>query len=303
MWECKYGREPLDTRLCLLRLLKKSWWLLGITLAGAVLSGGIYFLSHVVYGPAREYTAESQFYIEYKDAVTQEQQYTFYNKETWETLIHTDIFMDEVWQEVQEATSSWDSEITREEICESVAATLLTDVRLVHATVTTPSPELTMIISRALEPGFVKFGNQQREIDEIRRVLTPVKAELTVFDNRLLQACILGAVLFFAFALFVCYLYAVLDTSIYVPLEFERRFGIPMELPDEEPEEHSGSVWVKEKEEQVLLYVKSGAHNRMLIEKTIRDLKKEGREAAGAVLVGADRRLIKAYLGIGGSKA
>ena len=79
MWECKYGKEPLDTRLCFLRLVRKSWLVFAMAVLGAVLFGGIYFLSHVVYGPAREYVTESEFYIEYVNAVTQEQQYTFYN--------------------------------------------------------------------------------------------------------------------------------------------------------------------------------------------------------------------------------
>ena len=81
MWECKYGKEPLDTRLCFLRLVQKWWLVLLAAVAGAILFGGIYFLTHVVYGPAREYVAESEFYIEYVGAVTQEQQYTYYNKE------------------------------------------------------------------------------------------------------------------------------------------------------------------------------------------------------------------------------
>ena len=65
MWECKYGKEPLDMRLCFLRLLRKAWLVALMAVLGAAVFGGIYFVSHVVYGPAREYKAESEFYIEY----------------------------------------------------------------------------------------------------------------------------------------------------------------------------------------------------------------------------------------------
>lgn len=321
MWECKYGKEPLDTRLCFLRLLRKAWLLLLMAVLGAALFGGIYFLSHVVYGPAREYKAESEFYIEYKNAVTEEQQYTFYNKETWESLIHTDLFMDTVMEEAEKQTAAMDRVITRKEVSDAVFATLLTDVRIVHVTVTTNSPFLTMVISGALEPAFVKFGEQQREIDEIRPILIPEEAALTVADNRNVQACVLGAVVFVCFTLFAMYLYAALDTSIYIPLEFERRFGIPMEVSStkysdagdagvktgqetaqETAQETGGdafgqeSVSVRGQEDgSLVLYVKSGDHNRPLVEKTIRDLQFAGKTISKAILTHPDEKLIRWY--------
>lgn len=308
MWECKYGKEPLDTRLCFLRLLRKWYLVFASAAAGALLFGGIYFLTHVVYGPAREYVAESQFYIEYKNAVTQEQQYTFYNKETWESLIHTDLFMDEITAAAEEPVRSlglFDSgETVRESISQSVFATLLTDVRLVHVTVTTSDPDYTMILTNALEPAFIKFGETQREIDEIRPVLIPEEASLKAVDNRTVRACILGAVLFVSFTLFFMYLYAVLDTSFYIPMEFERRFGISMDLPGKGEQETvimRDSVEVREKEDGTYtLYVKSGDHNRMLAEKTIRDLMKEGKTVTGAVLMQPDEKLVRQYFMTGG---
>lgn len=321
MWECKYGEEPLDTRLCFLRLIGKSWLVAVMALAGVLLFGGIYFIANVVYGPEREYVTESQFYIEYVNAVTQEQQYTFYNKETWESLIHTDIFMDEVMAHVTEQTGAMDREITRDEVRGAIFATLLTDVRIVHVTVNTNSPELTMIITDGLEKAFVTFGESQREIDAVRAILIPEDAVLTVFDNRIVRACILGAVVFVAFTLFFMYLYVVLDTSIYIPLEFERRYGIPMEaeqaqIPDDKDADageetgvqkgevngnvQSDSVYACETTEgNFTLYVKSKDHNGPLIEKTIRDLHNEGKTVTKAVLTQADDKLIKWYFKTG----
>lgn len=321
MWECKYGKEPLDTRLCFLRLIGKSWLVAVMALVGALLFGGIYFLTHVVYGSEREYVTESQFYIEYVNAVTQEQQYTFYNKETWESLIHTDIFMDEVMEHVNEQTLAMDREITRDEVSAAIFATLLTDVRIVHVTVNTNSPELTLIITGGLEEAFVTFGESRREIDEVRAILIPEEATLTVFDNRIVRACILGAVVFVAFTFFFMYLYVVLDTSIYIPMEFERRYGIPMEVeqvhsPDDKSVEageakngQKGNVNSSVQEESVFacegedgnctLYVKSKDHNGPLVEKTIRDLHKDGKTVTKAVLTQADEKLIKWYFKTG----
>lgn len=294
MWECKYGKEPLDMRLCFLRLLRKAWLVLAMAVLGAVLFGGIYFLSHVVYGPAREYRTESEFYIEYVNAVTNEQQYTFYNKETWESLIHTDLFMDTVMECVQTQNAVPDHEITRQEVSDAIFATLLTDVRIVHVTVTTNSPSLTMAITNALEPAFEKFGASQREVDEVRAILIPEEASLTVIDNRTARACILGAVIFVCFTLFFMYLYVVLDTSVYVPLEFERRFGIPMEIASGENATKE-SVSVRELNGSLVLYVKSGDHNGPLIEKTIRDLQFAGKTVSKAFLTGANEKLIRWY--------
>ena len=287
MWECKYGKEPLDIRLCFLRLLRKWWLLLAMTAAGALLFGGFYYLDNVVLAPAKEYRTESEYYIEYKNAVTQEQQYTFYNKETWESLIHTDVFMDEVITQVEG--------ISRDELQSAVFATLLTDVRIVHVTVKTTSPEKTMMITQALESAFTTFGQTQREIDEIRAILISAQAEPMPVDNRIIQACILGAVVFFCFTLFFMYLYVVLDTSVYLPLELERVFGFSARVGILE-EKTSESVSYKEQENgSYVVYVKSRAHNRPLVEKTVRELLAEGKTVSEMVLTDADEALIQWY--------
>lgn len=292
--ECKYGKEPLDTRLCFLRLLKKIWLLPLMAVVGAVLFGMIYFLVNAVYAPAREYTAESEFYIEYKDAITLEQQYTYYNKETWETLIHSDVFLDTL----KAAAADFGQELSRETLKTFVSATLLTDVRVVHAKVITNSPELTMVLSDALIPAFVEFGQQQREVDEIRVITTPETAVMTPVDARMVQACLLGVIVFVAFTLFFMYLYAVLDTSFYIPLEFERRFGIPM-VADYDLEGctviEESVLAEKQQDGTYVLYVKSKNHNRALVEKTIRELLGEEKTIVKAVLMNADKKLIQWY--------
>ena len=303
MWECKYGKEPLDTRLCFLRLIRKSWLVVVMALIGAAIFGIVYFMCTVVYGPAREYVTESEFYVEYVNAVTQEQQYTYYNQATWNTLAHKDVFMDEVMAGVEEQTTSWDRDITREEVEKAIYATLLTDVRIVHVKITTNSPELTMIITDSLESAFIEFGESQLEIDTIRPIILPKEAALATVDDDTLRVCILGAVIFAVFTLFFMYLYAVLDTSIYIPLEFERRYGIPMMCDDtvnSAEEAVTESVYFREQSDgTIVLYVKSKDHNGPLVEQTIRQLMADNKNIAKAVLTHADYKLIKWYFKTG----
>ena len=44
MWECRYGKEPLNTRLFVLQLIKKIPVILVAAALGAVCIGGPYFL-------------------------------------------------------------------------------------------------------------------------------------------------------------------------------------------------------------------------------------------------------------------
>lgn len=286
MVQYRYGKEPVDVRLCFLRLIRKWWLVLLMSFVGGVLFAGIYYLKNTVFAGEREYQAESEYYIEYKDAVTAEQQYTFYNKETWESLIYTDLFTDEVLRQVPE--------LEKKELQESLSATLLTDVRIVHVKVHNVSRERTMEITKALKSAFAKFGEKQREIDEIRAIRMPGEAEPVPVDNRIVRAFALGAVVFLCFTFFFMYLYVVLDTSFYVPIEFERRFDIPMSVGKKEDEKKE-SVSVEEEDGIYVLYIKSRDHNRPLAEKIIRQYELENRKIGRAVLVNPDEKLIRWY--------
>lgn len=287
MLEHRYGKEPIDIRLCFLRLIRKWWFLLLLAFIGGCIFASIYYVKNILLIGEREYQTESEYYIEYKDAITAEQQYTFYNKETWESLIHTDLFLKEILAKVPE--------LSREELQNSLFATLLTDVRMVHVKVHNPSPETTMQITNALESAFAKFGETQREIDEIRAILVPSEVELVPIDNRIVRAFVLGIVVFWCFTLFFLYLYVILDTSFYIPIEFERRFGIPMSV-GEKNDIGTESVFIeKDSEDVYVIYVKSKDHNRQLVEKMIQEYELQGKKVSRAVLFNADTALIQWY--------
>lgn len=239
MWECRYGKEPLNTRLFVLRLLKKFPLVLFAAILGALCIGGPYFLVKVTFGPAKEYEAVTDFYIDY---ALQEDgtQHTYINFATWNQLVKDDVFTDKILLYLagegaftdKEAAPLGDVEkaagITKKELCGYLSATVLSDTRIATTTVRTNDPALTIRIEEALVQAMFDFGEQQREIAEIRILQMPAEASLVIADVRTFRACMVGAVSFvFAAVLYLCLYYA-MDEGIHVPETFERRFGIPV---------------------------------------------------------------------------
>lgn len=223
MWECRYGREPLNTRLFVLQLLRKLPVVLLAAILGALCVGGPYFLVKVTFGPAKEYEAVTDFYIDY---ALQEDgtQHTYINFATWDQLVKDDVFTDKILL----YTAGEGADITKKELCGYLSATVLSDTRIATTTVRTNDPALTMRIERALVQAMFEFGDQQKEIAEIRILQEPAEASLVIADVRTFRACMVGVVSFvFVTVLSLCLYYA-LDESIRIPETFERRFGIPM---------------------------------------------------------------------------
>lgn len=251
MWECNYGKEPLNTRLFVLQLLRKIPVILLAAFLGALLVGGPYFLAKVVFGPAREYEAVTDFYIDYalqEDGTP----HTYINFATWDQLLKDDVFTDkilvcmaeekdgeseekEILPPEKSAEEELDMEsleraagITKEELRGYLSATVLSDTRIATTTVRTNDPALTMRIEEALVQAMLAFGVEQKEIAEIRILQQPREASLVAMDVRTFRACMVGVVAFvFVTVLYLCLYYA-LDEGIHIPETFERRFGIPM---------------------------------------------------------------------------
>lgn len=230
MWECRYGREPLNTRLFVLRLFKKFPVILFAGILGALLVGGPYFLVKVTFGPAKEYEAVTDFYIDYA-LQADGTQHTYINFATWDQLVKDDVFTDKILLYMAGEKALADGEaagITKEELRGYLSATVLSDWRIATTTVRTGDPALTMEIEEALVQAMLDFGEQQKEIAEIRILQKPETASLVAADVRTFRACMVGAVSFvFVTVLYLC-LYYTLDEGIHIPETFERRYGIPV---------------------------------------------------------------------------
>lgn len=252
MWECNYAGEPLDIRLLVLRFLRKSPVILLAAFLGAVCIGGAYFLKKVTFGPAKEYEAVTDFYIDY--AVQENgEEYTYFNQTTWTQLITDDVFTDKILTHMSEmelsaeaddsqAADSRDVEgwsgslpdaekaagITKQELRGYLYATMLSDTRIVTTTITTNDPELTMKIEKALLQAMEDFGREQKEIAEVRILQKPAEAALVIADVRTFRACMLGMVIFVFITVLYLLIYFVLDDGIFIPAAFERRYKVPM---------------------------------------------------------------------------
>lgn len=309
MWECNYGSEPMDLKLLVLRLLKKIWIPILAAVLGVLLVGGPYFLKHVTFGPAKEYEAVTDFYMDY--AVQPDgTEYTYFNQTTWTQLITDDVFTDSILGYLKEQGIEVDKDALRK----SLYATMLSDTRIVTTTVTTNDPQLTMQINDALILAMQDFGENQKEIAAVRILQQPDEASLAIADVRTFRACMLGLVIFVFIALLSMLCYFILDDSIYVPITFERRYHVPMAGTMEDPQMPELLKVLTEgreveqipvdtrispeelaKKQEVVLLVKAGAQNGKQIEQMLSLCVKCHVKVAAAILTDADQKLVKAY--------
>lgn len=232
MQECAYGREPLDLKLLLLRLIKKIHIMILAAVLGALLCGGIYFLNKMVFGEGITYEAVSSYYVDYGTDPLTDNAFTYINGATWNDVwVHSDAFVEAILAKAgDEAQKVTGSPLTAEDVKAAVSATLEADLRVPIITVRAKDPDLTLLLSQVVEETMVEFGEsgQLKEINSIRPVISPESAERSVLDNRTGRACILGGVLGIFFAFTGLCLYCMLDDSVHVPETFEYRYGIPM---------------------------------------------------------------------------
>ena len=232
MRECAYGREPLDLKLLLLRLLKKIWIVFLAAILGALFCGCIYFLNKIVFGEGITYEAVSAYYVDYGTDPLTDNTFTYINGATWNDVwVHSDAFVEEILAKAgDEAQKITGAPLTAEDIKAAVSAALEADLRVPITTVRTENPDLTLLLCRALEETMLEFGEsgELKEINSIRLVISPEAAVRSILDDRTGRACILGAILGAFFALIGLCLYYMLDDSVHVPETFEYRYGIPM---------------------------------------------------------------------------
>ena len=95
MTQKEWMKEGIDLKLMALLYCRHLWISIAGILVGAILSGGLYFLVHVVYAPARQYRAVSKLYLTFATGDDGDA-YQYYNGYTWNDLIGTEPIMDEI---------------------------------------------------------------------------------------------------------------------------------------------------------------------------------------------------------------
>lgn len=242
MTEKEWMQEGFDLKLAALLYRKKIWISIVCALAGAALAGGVYVLVHVVYAPAREYEAVSKLYLTFA-ADDDGDAYQYYNGYTWNDLMGTEPIFDKIMANLPK-------EFERADVKEAIAADILSDIRLLTVTVTTHDPDQTEKIIRASEDALIRFGEEMVEFDQIE-VIDHGQTALVAVEDETVRAVIAGAVVGFLLSLLGLAFARVMDDSVYVPSDFEKRYPYPVlgvcfagkpELGKKELEEHIAFV-------------------------------------------------------------
>lgn len=214
----RYMREGIDLKRVFLLLKDRLWIFAAAAIAGAVLGAGIYLLASLVFAPEREYQSVSKVYLNFS-CEPEDFNELSYNGYTWNDLMVTDPILNFTME-------SLPSEVSREAVIEATKAEILSDIRLLTVTITTPQPELTAKIMEATQASLVHLGKADELFESIEIYSTEGPAQI-VWDNRTVSAAVSGAVL----ALFVCIVavgfWYIMDDSVYVGSDVEKRYGMP----------------------------------------------------------------------------
>ena len=262
-----YLKEPFNLKWFLLQELS-AWYvfLLG-TVVGALLVGGSYFLVKVVFPSARDYQAETVYYLEYvQNPYDQDPRltdpYFYFNEYTLNQWIHSDFFLETVNRYVEKPLSE-------QELAEYVTVILPADVRMQTLRVVTADPKLTTDITAAYMEAMPKFGEQQREYNYIRAVDIPEKAYLVTVDVRTARAVLLGAVLGLFFTFMIRTLLFLQDTRVWLPEQLNGRYGLKVLGCDGQPELKENVTYLCRNKKQVAVTGVDDTPNLALVCETL----------------------------------
>ncbi|MBP5554775.1 MAG: hypothetical protein J6X94_07890 [Lachnospiraceae bacterium] len=216
LWEMRYGDEPVNGRLFLLRFIKKIPLIIGCVVIGAALVCAC----HLIYrlSSPYEFQAETDVYLEYiPEAGSNE--LIYFNKYTWEQMSKDSAIIDEILK----ADPTLDEQTVRE----SFLATLKSDVKVLTLQVTNPDPNTCTRILNAGVIGISSFAESLPEILSAKEIGGTSEPALLPPDIRAIRAIILGAVI----GLFISGLYVwisiISDDRIILPETIEKRYHLP----------------------------------------------------------------------------
>ncbi len=213
-------QEGMDFRLTVLLLLRKTGYIITAGIIGALVAGGVYLLTHVVYAPAREYQAVSRYYIDFTVDENGDRAYDYYNAATWNDVAASDPILDYTMSLLPDG---YDKEQVREAVfCEQPS-----DYRIITTTVTTGDQTKTAEIQKATEASILHYGEMMEEFEKISVIMSS-EVTLVALDLHTVKVFVLGGIGGVLLMLLWLIFQIILDTSIYVESTFERRYGYPV---------------------------------------------------------------------------
>lgn len=227
MFELDFAKEPFDSKLFVLRFLKRIWIVFVGALSGVVLVGGINYLTKVTFGGPTLYEIETQYYVNYYTDPTTGRVNNYINEATWKSWVTTDWFKDRIWEHALELGLPADAVVTKDTLPDYVSATLLTDLHIPVTYVQEEMENVTKILNEAVKLTMEDFADKQEEILGVE-VIDETPIHVKDRDDRTLRACVLGTVLGVFVSGLLLALYIVADSTIQVPETFTYRYGLAM---------------------------------------------------------------------------
>ncbi len=213
-----YGKEPMDFRLMVLISLRRARWVIYGTCIGAILFGGIYYLSQNVFNKEAVYSASSDIYIEYSDEIEMNESYI--NMQTWASLVHNDIVTEYAKEELT-------GDYTREQLDSMVEATLLTSNQIVTVTAESTDPIEAKELANVFANAICRFAPEMKEVESSKIFKTAYTYEKVGFEDRTWAMILTGLVFGFVLSLLGLLFYFAIDDSVHVPGVIETRYHIP----------------------------------------------------------------------------
>lgn len=224
MWKCNFAEEPVDLKLLCLKMIRKTGIILVATALGALVLGGIYFLKETVFSPDTAYQVVGETFIDYIPEEGYGISRIYITDEAWDSLAKSDAFVESIMSEV----SAQGYTVSEKLIRESIDASVVSDSFVVTTTVYAKEEKMAVAINAALQNAIVDFCLPRQEVAESFIMTCPTDAEKRDVTKEVLVAALIGALLGFGGALVACMVSFLMDDSVYLPVSFEKRYGLPM---------------------------------------------------------------------------
>ncbi len=208
-------KQGMDLKRLVLCLQGKIWLLIVLTIVGAVIGGVSYQIARAMRMPIT-YEAVSKLYISFGVDESGEI-YQYYNGYTWNELLDTNPIVSCIEKYLPK-------EYSKEALIEATKAEIISDIRLLTITTQGSTEKFVREVQTAVEKGLVSYAQNSEELKEIEVIRTQ-EPERVYWDDRTVTACVIGAIVFAVITAFVLAILYVLDESVYVPFDIEKKYG------------------------------------------------------------------------------
>lgn len=221
--------ERIDLKKLMLFFQKKIKFVLLAGVTGAIIGSSLYLLITALTAGPQEYRISYDFYVNFSDGTMEAHDY--YNAYTWNDVLKKDFLLDETMKALEQNNESVSDQITgtampdKEVVAAALEATCPTDVKYLTVAVTYTDPVWAQRIADACVVSLKDFGIRMEEFDAIELINRNAVIELPKGQFSV-RAMMTGMITFvILYILYFLFQYSC-DDSIYLPAEFENRFGI-----------------------------------------------------------------------------